>query len=107
VGGAISRVPDSQTAYAHRNANFDCFPIAIWDNAEEDTAHIQWARGVWEAIRPYSTGGVYANNLGDEGDDRVKAAYGANYPRLAAIKRQYDPGNVFRANQNIGPSAET
>jgi len=106
VGGAIARVPNARTAYANRNANFDCFPIAIWDDAAQDAAHIQWARNVWQAVRPYSTGGVYANNLGDEGEDRVKEAYGANYARLASVKRQYDPENVFRGNQNVAPLDE-
>ncbi|MDR3097774.1 MAG: FAD-binding oxidoreductase [Paraburkholderia sp.] len=104
VGGAIARVTGSATAYQHRDASFDCFPIAIWDDAAEDAANVQWARSLWEALRPYSSGGVYANNLGDEGDERVKEAYGGNYARLASIKRQYDPGNFFRMNQNIAPA---
>ncbi|WP_233887015.1 FAD-binding oxidoreductase [Paraburkholderia flagellata] len=104
VGGAIARVAGSATAYPHRDANFDCFPVAIWDEAAEDAVNVQWARSVWEALRPYSSGGVYANNLGDEGDERVKEAYGANYSRLASIKRNYDPGNFFRMNQNIAPA---
>lgn len=104
VGGAIARVNGSATAYPHRDANFDCFPVAIWDEAAEDAVNVQWARSVWEAVRPYSSGAVYANNLGDEGDERVKEAYGDNYSRLASIKRQYDPDNFFRMNQNIAPA---
>ncbi|TJW27859.1 MAG: FAD-linked oxidase, partial [Mesorhizobium sp.] len=59
---------------------------------------------LWDAMRPFSTGGVYANNLGEEGTDRVLAAYGENYPMLAALKNKYDPTNFFRLNQNIRPT---
>lgn len=104
VGGAIARVPISATPYVNRNALFDCFPISIWDDPGEDEPHIRWARDLWSAMRPFSTGGVYANNLGDEGADRVQAAYGENYPRLAALKNKYDKTNFFRLNQNIKPS---
>ena len=101
---AIARVSGSATAYPHRDASFDCFPIAIWDDAAEDAVNVQWARSLWEALRPYSSGGVYANNLGDEGDERVKEAYGDNDSRLARVKRRYDPDNFFRMNQNIAPA---
>lgn len=103
VGGAIARVPESETPYANRDAAVDCFPIAIWDDPADDEANIRWARDLWSAVRPFSTGGVYANNLGDEGEERVRGAYGRNYARLAAIKTQYDPTNFFRLNQNIRP----
>lgn len=103
VGGAIARVPASHSPYANRDAAFDCFPIAIWDDPADDEANMRWARELWNAVRPFSTGGVYANNLGDEGDERVRDAYGENYARLAAIKTQYDPTNFFRLNQNIRP----
>ncbi|WP_019451545.1 FAD-binding oxidoreductase [Cupriavidus sp. BIS7] len=103
VGGAIARVPEDATPYVNRSANFDCFPLAIWDDPADDVKHREWARAAWESIHPYSTGGVYANNLGIEGNSRVRAAYGANYQRLVAVKRQYDPDNVFRLNQNIDP----
>jgi FAD/FMN-containing dehydrogenase len=103
VGGAIARVPVTATAYANRDALYDCFPVAIWDDPAEDEKHIRWARELWEAVRPFSTGGVYANNLGDEGTDRIQAAYGGNYPRLAEVKKKYDPTNFFRLNQNIQP----
>ncbi|MDQ0472248.1 FAD-binding oxidoreductase [Labrys wisconsinensis] len=105
VGGAIARVPASASPYAHRQAAFDCFPIAIWDDAAQDEAHVGWARAAWTAATPYSTGGVYANNLGEEGDERVRAAYGGNHERLVALKRAYDPTNLFRRNQNIRPDA--
>ncbi|NOV24272.1 FAD-binding oxidoreductase [Cupriavidus necator] len=103
VGGAIARVPSGATPYVNRDANFDCFPIAIWDDPAEDDKQMEWARAMWQAVRPFSTGGVYANNLGDEGKDRVRAAYGENYARLVEIKRKYDPDNLFRMNQNIDP----
>jgi FAD/FMN-containing dehydrogenase len=103
VGGAIARVPAADSPYANRDAAVDCFPIAIWDDPADDEANMRWARDLWAAVRPFSTGGVYANNLGDEGGDRVREAYGANYARLAAVKRRYDPTNFFRLNQNIRP----
>ncbi|TAN09716.1 MAG: FAD-binding oxidoreductase [Rhizobiaceae bacterium] len=103
VGGAISRVPVSETAYACRNAEFDCFPIAIWDDPAKDEINIGWVREVWAAVKPFSTGAVYVNNLGNEGEERVKAAYGPNYQRLVALKSKYDPTNIFCLNQNIRP----
>ena len=105
VGGAIGRVPTSETAYAQRDAAYDCFPISIWESPADDEANIRWARELWSAMRPFSTGGVYVNNLGDEGQERVRAAYGVNYERLVALKTRYDPTNFFRLNQNIEPSA--
>ena len=104
VGGAIARVPVTQTAYAQRNALYDCFPVAIWDDPAGDAANIGWARDFWTAVRPFSTGGVYVNNLGDEGEDRIRAAYGENFERLAQLKQKYDPTNFFRLNQNIRPA---
>ncbi|NTJ66304.1 FAD-binding oxidoreductase [Agrobacterium rhizogenes] len=103
VGGAIARVPVTDSPYANRDAAFDCFPIAIWDDPVDDGANMGWARDLWSAVKPYSTGGVYANNLGDEGEDRVREAYRENYARLVAVKTKYDPTNVFRLNQNIKP----
>lgn len=104
VGGAIARVPEGDTPYVNRGAAYDCFPVAIWDDPGDDEVNIRWARELWTAMQPHSTGGVYANNLGEEGDDRVRAAFGDNYRRLAAIKRQYDPTNLFRLNQNVRPA---
>jgi FAD/FMN-containing dehydrogenase len=103
VGGAISRVPVTATAYANRSAAYDCFPVSIWTDPAADEANIAWAREMYASMRPFAMGGVYVNNLGDEGEDRVKAAYGENYERLAALKRKYDPDNLLRLNQNIRP----
>jgi FAD/FMN-containing dehydrogenase len=104
VGGAIARAPAEQSAYANREAAFDAFPVSIWTDPAEDEPNVAWASATYEAMRPFGTNGVYVNNLGDEGEDRVRAAYGANYLRLAALKRKFDPTNLFRANQNVRPA---
>lgn len=104
VGGAIARVAEGDTPYVNRGASYDCFPIAAWDDPADDEAHIRWVRDFWGAMQPFSTGGVYANDLGDEGDERVRAAFGDNCRRLAEIKEKYDPSNLFRLNQNIRPA---
>ena len=98
LGGAIARVPLAATAYAQRDAAYDCFPIAIWDDPADDAVNTAWAQSFWAKMRQFSTGGVYVNNLGDEGQDRVRAAYGSNYRRLAELKAKYDPTNFFRMN---------
>jgi len=103
VGGAIGRVPRAATAYANRGAAYDSFPVAIWTDPAADEANMSWAREMYRALRPFAMDGVYVNNLGDEGDDRVKAAYGENYDRLVTLKRKYDPDNFFRLNQNVRP----
>ena len=104
VGGAIARARAGQSAYANRDAAFDAFPVSIWTDPAEDESNVAWASATYEAMRPFGTSGVYVNNLGDEGEDRVRAAYGANYQRLAALKRKFDPTNLFRANQNVRPA---
>jgi FAD/FMN-containing dehydrogenase len=104
VGGAISRIDGAATAFGNRDAAFDCFPVAVWDDPVEDERHIAWAQEFWARMQPFATGGVYVNNLGEEGEDRVKAAYGANYVRLSKLKAAYDPDNLFRLNQNVQPA---
>lgn len=72
----------------------------------EDERNIRWTRQSWEALAPFMSSGVYVNELGDEGEKRVKAAYGVTtYERLVALKNKYDPTNFFRLNQNIPPTA--
>jgi FAD/FMN-containing dehydrogenase len=76
----------------------------VWRDPAETADHVAWARDFFEAMQPYAHG-VYVNNLGTEGADRVKAAYAPEtYSRLVALKDTYDPHNVFRLNQNIAPS---
>jgi FAD/FMN-containing dehydrogenase len=104
-GGAVGRVPDDATAFGHRHAAYDVVIIALWSDPTQTEPHVEWARGLWEALQPYAEDSVYVNYLGDEGDDRVRAAYGDDhFARLAALKRRYDPDNVFRNNQNIQPA---
>ena len=103
VGGAISRLPATATAYANRHAAYDSFPVSIWSDPAADEANIAWARDMYAVLRPFGMGGVYVNNLGDEGHERVKAAYGENYDPLAKLKRKFDPDNLFRLNQNVQP----
>lgn len=104
-GGAIGRVADGDSAYAHRAAPFIVNVNSRWAERGDDERHIEWAQSLWSAVRPSSAGGVYVNFLGDEGQDRVRSAYGAaTYERLARLKRKYDPENFFRVNQNIKPA---
>ena len=105
LGGAISRVKPDATAYWNRNAAFSFNIFPRWEDPAEDEAHISWAREFHAAIRPYATDGVAVNFLSQEGDERVRAAYGDNYDRLVEVKDAYDPENLFRMNQNITPSA--
>jgi len=106
-GGAINRVGVQDTAYPLRDATYALNAIAAWTDPADDAANIAWARGMWDAVQPFSPGSVYVNFLGvgDAGDDRVRAAYGPNYARLAQIKATYDPTNLFRLNHNIKPES--
>jgi FAD/FMN-containing dehydrogenase len=106
LGGAVARVGADETAFNHRDAAYNLAIIARWQDAKDRDANIAWVRSVHEAMEPFTTGGVYVNYLGEEGQDRVRAAYGPEkYSRLVALKDEYDPGNLFRCNQNIRPSA--
>jgi hypothetical protein len=104
-GGAVARVPADETAFAQRDALFNLAVISRWADPTTAATHIDWARQSSEAMRPYASGGVYVNYLGAEGADRIKAAYGAKYDKLVAVKKKYDPTNLFRVNQNIQPTA--
>ncbi|MGH7415408.1 MAG: FAD-binding oxidoreductase [Candidatus Rokuibacteriota bacterium] len=100
--GVSARVAQADTAFAHRHVQWDCLMMSQWDDPADDEPNIQWTRELHAAMEPYLERAVYVNNLGGDEPDRVRAAYGANYARLAAIKAKYDPGNVFRGNQNVG-----
>jgi FAD/FMN-containing dehydrogenase len=107
VGGEINRIGEDVTAFGHRDATFDFAILAAWTDPAEDDEHVGWARDFWTAIEPFSMGTVYVNNLGEESEDRVRAAYTPEkYERLVALKDKYDPTNLFRLNQNIRPSGQ-
>jgi FAD/FMN-containing dehydrogenase len=104
MGGAVSRAAAGSTSFSCRDTPFVLNGVAGWMNPAQTESQIAWARGLSEAIRPLATGPQYLNFLGDEGDGRVRAAYGEdNYRRLAKLKAGYDPDNFFRLNQNIRP----
>jgi len=102
VHGAASRVGPTETSFAQRGASYVICMVAAWYGGEA-TQHMTWTRACWNALERYATSGVYVNFLGQEGEGRVRAAYGANYERLVTLKNRYDPTNVFRLNQNITP----
>jgi FAD/FMN-containing dehydrogenase len=102
--GALNQLPEDHSAVGNRDAAFVVNITASWEKAEDDAANIEWARAAWRDLRRFSTGGTYINFLTDEeGDERVQAAYGRNYERLALIKAKWDPHNLFRVNKNIAP----
>jgi FAD/FMN-containing dehydrogenase len=102
--GAASRVDSAATAYPHRHARYDWLILSQWSDPADSPRNIAWTREFFEAMRPSFADGVYVNNLGEEGTVRVRQAYGSNYERLVAVKTRYDPGNLFRHNQNIVPA---
>lgn len=103
LGGAAGRVAADATAFPHREAAFGFHVLAGWSSPEDDAVVMGWARGLHRAVAPYANGGVYVNLLSGE-EDRVRAAYGANYERLARVKADWDPDNLFRLNHNVAPS---
>jgi len=104
-GGAASRIGVADTAFAHRRAEYDVGIMTQWIDPAESPRHVEWTRQMFDALRPYSSGAYLLNFLDQEGDETIKAAFGPNYDRLAAVKKKYDPANFFRLNQNIRPSA--
>jgi len=104
INGAAHRAGPDDTAFSYRDANFASVIVGVDPDPANNDRIIQWARDYWLALHPYSAGGGYINMMMDEGQDNVKAAYRDNYARLAEIKRKYDPGNLFRVNQNIRPA---
>jgi FAD/FMN-containing dehydrogenase len=107
LGGAMSRLDPAETAYPHREANFVMNFHGRWSEARQDEECISWAREFFRSTAPYATGGVYVNFLSQDERDRVQAAYGKNYERLAQLKAKYDPNNFFRLNQNIQPKGSS
>jgi FAD/FMN-containing dehydrogenase len=105
--GAASRVDPAATAFPHRDEHYDFLILSQWADRSDSEENVRWTRAFFETMQPFFESGVYVNNLGEEGEDRIKEAYGAHYERLAALKDNYDPTNLFRLNQNIRPTAQS
>jgi FAD/FMN-containing dehydrogenase len=105
MGGAVGRVAADATAFSGRAAGYTYNLVSTWTESSEDAQHIAANRELAAAMAPLSLGGEYVNFLTDAGGERVQTAYGsALYDRLARLKREYDPSNLFRRNQNIRPA---
>jgi FAD/FMN-containing dehydrogenase len=103
--GAVTRVDPTATAFAHRSEGYNILTLGQWADSADDVANIAWTRDTHTAIENHADAGIYSNYMGsDEGESRVRAAYGVNYDRLRQVKKAYDPDNVFRLNQNIPPA---
>jgi FAD/FMN-containing dehydrogenase len=103
VDGAMNEYAEAHSAVGNRDAAGVLNIAGAWDQASDDAGNIEWARNAWRDLREFSTGGTYVNFLTEEeGDDRTRAAYRTNYPRLARLKAEWDPDNLFHTNKNIG-----
>jgi FAD/FMN-containing dehydrogenase len=104
IHGAAARVPVDATAFPNRGG-VHLGIYGVWNPGEPDEPNVAWVRDTWQRVRPFSSGGLYVNEIGeDDGHDRVQQAYGPNYVRLALIKAKYDPANLLRLNANIEPA---
>ncbi len=104
--GALERVGEEETAFGHRAWTHNLLIPSLWDDPAESERNVDWTRSLFEAMGPFRPHAVYLNYLDDEGEARVREAYGAaKYERLVGLKNKYDPTNVFRLNQNIPPTA--
>jgi FAD/FMN-containing dehydrogenase len=103
--GAAARVSPAATAFAHRHDQWECMMLGQWERLEDDERCIAWTRELYARMEPHLERAVYVNSLDHDEPERVPIAYGSNYDRLAAIKARYDPGNFFRANQNVAKGA--
>lgn len=107
MGGAVSRVSADATALGDRSSPVTLVFNTTWNDSSESDKHIAWTREFYAAMQPHSPGSSYLNfpGFGEEGEELVRRAYGDNYDQLVAVKTKYDPGNLFRLNQNIKPRA--
>ncbi len=105
LGGAVARAGENDTAFGYRDSRYAFVIQTRWKNPEEDSRQLAWTQQFFDAMKPYSTGKVYINFVADEGEARIADAYNArSFARLRVIKAKYDPGNLFRMNQNIRPA---
>jgi FAD/FMN-containing dehydrogenase len=102
--GAVTRIGPTETAVPHREPGWNLLIPSVWTDPDESDGNIRWTRETFAALRPQLATRRWLNYLGDDqADDAVRAAYGPNYERLRAVKRRYDPDNVFHLNHNIAP----
>ena len=104
LDGAPKRVGPDETALGYRDAELSVVIAGTWADPADDKRNIAWVRDYYDALAPYAEGGTYVNFTGSDDADRVRDMYGSNYDRLLEVKRRYDPGNLFRLNQNIDPA---
>ncbi len=102
--GAASRVASDALAFAHRTFPYAPLIVSQWLDPADSEENVDWARDFWTALHAFAGGGVYVNDLSHDDENRVRSAYGANYERLAALKKTYDPENFFRLNPNVKPA---
>jgi FAD/FMN-containing dehydrogenase len=106
IDGALNERPADYSAVGNRDAKLVVNITGAWEKADDDAQEIEWVRSSWRQMRQFSTGGTYINfQTEDEGADRIQAAYGDNYERLAEVKRKWDPANLFSSNKNIAPAS--
>jgi FAD/FMN-containing dehydrogenase len=107
-GGAIGAMGEDDTALGSRDAAYAFYVVTMWTDPAESERHIAWTREFAQAMQPYTTAGMFLNFVMDEGQERVRSTYGERrYRRLVELKDKYDPGNLFRHNQNIPPGGGT
>jgi FAD/FMN-containing dehydrogenase len=102
-----ARRPSEETAFGSREHEYNLLIIGMSPEADDAAALQRWARGFHDAMLPHASGRAYVNYLVEDDRERIGEAYGEHYPRLVALKRRYDPDNLFRMNQNIRPTRET
>jgi hypothetical protein len=105
LNGAAARVGAGETAYCHRDALWSQVIVGVDPDPGNAELLRDWTIGYYDALHPFSMGAAYVNFMMDEGPERVRATYGANYDHLMKIKRKYDPDNFFRVNQNVRPAS--
>jgi FAD/FMN-containing dehydrogenase len=103
IDGAVHRVPSDGTAFAYRDASFATVIAGAWPDPADNEANTRWVRDYYAATAPLSETGGYINFMDGDDQDRIRDNYRGNYERLVAVKRAYDPDNLFHWNQNIKP----
>jgi len=104
INGACNRVAPDATAFAYRDATFATVIAGMWPDPADNEKNIQWVKDYYAALEPHSAAGGYVNFMAGDDQGRIHDNYKDNYSRLASIKKQYDPGNLFHENQNIKPA---